>query len=273
MTESQQPQTTSSTRKKEARSQYLSRMREVTRSWLRENRVTPTREILTDPEQVNNKRQKVAIRCSCGSVYHTRVQDLKAGGGVTCPACSARRRVENYAARCRDPESPHYQRLVRASLKAAGSVRSTPYSPEERTVAAAGRAARARCRNPNAVGYEHYGGRGIEFRFASIPEFVDYIMAALGPKPGPGRTWSLDRIDPNGHYERGNLRWATYAQQNANKRAYRRSKNGERVRRLASIVPLSEQRLYQLVAEGLTDEQIIARGRRPGGRKAKSAGV
>ena len=77
------------------------------------------------------------------------------------------------------------------------------------------RGAKDRCTNPNGPEWEHYGGRGIEFRFSSFEEF----FAEVGPKPEPKRAYSIDRIDKDGHYEPGNVRWATRKQQNANKRA------------------------------------------------------
>lgn len=73
--------------------------------------------------------------------------------------------------------------------------------------------ARRRCNNPSAFGYEYYGGRGIEFRFASVPEFLE----AVGPRPSKGH--SLDRIDNDGHYEVGNVRWATKHEQARNCRS------------------------------------------------------
>ena len=50
----------------------------------------------------------------------------------------------------------------------------------------------------------------IEFRFTSYEQF----LAELGPRPS-GLT--LDRIDPMGHYEPGNVRWATIAEQAKNR--------------------------------------------------------
>jgi hypothetical protein len=75
-------------------------------------------------------------------------------------------------------------------------------------------AAKTRCTNPRAQDYLRYGGRGIEFRFNNFEEF--YI--AVGPKPEPERQYSLERIDNNGHYEPGNVKWATYKEQNLNRR-------------------------------------------------------
>jgi hypothetical protein len=73
-------------------------------------------------------------------------------------------------------------------------------------------AARSRCTNQNGDAWENYGGRGIEFRFKSYEEF----LAEVGRKPGP--EYSLDRIDVNGHYEPGNVRWATPTEQVHNRR-------------------------------------------------------
>jgi len=72
-------------------------------------------------------------------------------------------------------------------------------------------AARARCTNPKNNRYYRYGGRGIEFRFNSFEEFY----AELGDKPDLKHT--VDRIDPEGHYEKGNVRWATNCQPRNNR--------------------------------------------------------
>ncbi len=77
--------------------------------------------------------------------------------------------------------------------------------------------AKMRCKSPQAyVKWHNYGGRGIEFRFSSFEEFY----ADVGEKPSPGL--SLDRIDNNGHYEPGNVRWTDWTTQNANRRITRK---------------------------------------------------
>jgi hypothetical protein len=50
----------------------------------------------------------------------------------------------------------------------------------------------------------------VEFKFSSFEEFFEL----LGPRP-KGHT--LDRINPLGHYEPGNVRWASHAMQTANR--------------------------------------------------------
>ena len=62
--------------------------------------------------------------------------------------------------------------------------------------------ARARCSNPKNPSYPHYGGRGIKCLLSGWQEIVNTI----GPWPGKG--YSLDRINNDGHYEPSNIRWA-----------------------------------------------------------------
>jgi hypothetical protein len=77
------------------------------------------------------------------------------------------------------------------------------------------RGARDRCVNPKHISYRFYGAKGVEFRFVSFEEF----LAELGPKPSPEHT--VDRIDSTGHYEVGNVRWATRKEQFENQRVSR----------------------------------------------------
>jgi hypothetical protein len=86
--------------------------------------------------------------------------------------------------------------------------------------------AKQRCTNPNIKSYENYGGRGIEFRFASFEEFLEALktpdnptgLRPVGELENGRALYSLDRIDNDGHYERGNIRWATKPQQQQNRR-------------------------------------------------------
>ena len=77
-----------------------------------------------------------------------------------------------------------------------------------------------RCLNPNYHHYANYGGRGIsiceEWKH-DFKAFYDYVSSLphFGEK---GR--SLDRINNDGDYEYGNIRWATRHEQNINRRKW-----------------------------------------------------
>ena len=74
-----------------------------------------------------------------------------------------------------------------------------------------------RCYNPNCRSYKDYGGRGI--KLADCWHDYEVFRAEVGPSPGKG--YSLDRINNDGDYAPGNVRWATWEEQATNKRSSR----------------------------------------------------
>lgn len=73
-----------------------------------------------------------------------------------------------------------------------------------------------RCYNPNYRNFHLWGGRGISNFWKNDPKgFIEYIQQELGEKPSSDH--SLDRINNDGNYEPGNLRWATQKEQCQNK--------------------------------------------------------
>jgi hypothetical protein len=76
--------------------------------------------------------------------------------------------------------------------------------------------ARKRCIDPRRNSYANYGGRGIRFCLSCTYDGVAELCAAIGLPPDVDH--SLDRIDVDGHYEIGNLRWADRQTQTANRR-------------------------------------------------------
>lgn len=88
--------------------------------------------------------------------------------------------------------------------------------------------ARKRCFNPNCKSYARYGGRGITVceewcvqsphgqGFKNFKEYVLSLFPNVYDLINEG--YSLERIDVNGNYEPGNIKFATPAEQANNRR-------------------------------------------------------
>ena len=130
-------------------------------------------------------------RCDCGGYSRVNTRDLNNGNTTSC-GCN---------------------RSI--AMTKVASKHGLRYSPEYRLWLSI----KQRCFHPSQNNYKDYGGRGImiaeEWKDDPVA-FCRYIREVLGPKPTPKH--SIDRIDVNGHYEPGNLRWATRSEQQANKR-------------------------------------------------------
>jgi hypothetical protein len=75
-----------------------------------------------------------------------------------------------------------------------------------------------RCLFPGDKDYPRYGGRGVKLYgpWRSRGRFIEDVLCEIGPRPSPRH--SIDRIDPNGNYEPGKIRWATPLEQKHNQR-------------------------------------------------------
>lgn len=71
-----------------------------------------------------------------------------------------------------------------------------------------------RCNNPKCKSYKNYGKRGIKVKFCTFERFFDYVVNDLKVEP---RGLTIDRIDNDGHYERGNIRFVSIVDNNRNR--------------------------------------------------------
>lgn len=138
--------------------------------------------VIISPEKrwKNESACYVLVKCAgCGRVQWTLLSNLTRGISAGCQNCSQP-----------PPLYPHWL-YKRAS------------------------AAKQRCTNPRCPEYRNYGGRGIRFAFDSPKAMAEWIVLNLGI---PGREYELDRIDNDGAYAPGNLRWIDRAGNAGNRR-------------------------------------------------------
>lgn len=72
-----------------------------------------------------------------------------------------------------------------------------------------------RCERPGSSVYRHYGGRGVRVAARWRESFAAFL-SDVGPRPSPSH--QIDRINSGGHYEPGNVRWATSQEQQRNRK-------------------------------------------------------
>lgn len=190
-----------------------------------------------------------------------RVRELLDGKSKSCRACAARLRMLNVPQDLRVRAAKHASSAAAAAAAnrlGADPLRNAFGAAAVDTVSNIGAGAKQRCTNPNSGAFADYGGRGIEFRFPSVRAFAEWVLHNIGFRPTA--LHSLDRIDNERHYEPGNLRWATRSEQARNKRGYRRTTNGARIRQLHAQRPdLTYETLRLWIKQGATDDEILQR--------------
>lgn len=138
----------------------------------------------------SGSNSRVRVLCGCGEERTVRRDHLRYGRTSSC-GCLNRELLIGRATHGHD--------------------RHGQTTPEYR----AWRHAKDRTTDPNDREWRNYGGRGIHMAAEWLRDFSAFFTH-IGSRPGAG--YSLDRIDNDGDYAPGNVRWATGLEQARNRR-------------------------------------------------------
>jgi hypothetical protein len=106
--------------------------------------------------------------------------------------------------------------------------------------------------------WNSYGGRGIKFNFEGVKAATLWIMENLGI-PENYKHCSLDRIDPDGHYEPGNIRWLHQRLDLMNKQGNQAGAKLHKFRIEHPEVQYADSTLKRLLWQGMSFEEIVER--------------
>lgn len=120
------------------------------------------------------------VKCECGKIFEVRESNIISGNTRSCGCVRIKHRLT------KDPIYSNYNQMMQ------------------------------RCYNKNNKNYNYCGKRGISVykEWVDSPEkYILWVKENLGPKLSG---FSIDRINNDGNYEPGNLRWATRHEQAQN---------------------------------------------------------
>lgn len=146
-----------------------------------------------EPHISPSRKSRMALfKCNCGVEFKSIIRSILSGNTKSCGCYGYESRVIRF--------TKHGLRNSKAYSVWSGI--------------------KTRCYNKNRLDYKYYGERGIclSDEFFDFVVFYEYVSNLDKFNKLESDKLTIDRIDVNKNYERGNLRWATRLEQLKNRR-------------------------------------------------------
>lgn len=180
-------------------------------------------------------RSMWTCRCACGQKRSVSLSDLRSGKSVSCG--------------CFKSETARTHFVTHGHASALGN-----RAPEYRVWSHI----KDRCHNPKQARYADYGGRGVVM-CSRWRQSYEAFIEDVGRRPSSRH--SLDRIDNDGNYAPGNVRWATAFEQAQHTRRTRLLTTNGRTQTLSSWareLGLAPATLTKRLARGWSVDKTLA---------------
>jgi len=144
---------------------------------------------------VINKTRRWLCKCSCGNTKEIIHQSLRSGDAKSCGCKQYTKRTKHGHTKKGKP-SKEYSTWIHM---------------------------KQRCIDTSNPSYDNYGGRGIKICDKWLNSFEEFFKDV---GPAPNKNSNIDRINTNGNYEPGNVRWVNKRVSSINRNTPSNNKSG-----------------------------------------------